>query len=147
MEARSEMSMREIKISSEKEVAEFGKRLGKTLESGDVLALVGELGTGKTTLTKAIAAGLDISETVTSPTFTIVKEYNSGRLPLFHFDVYRLENGGELIEIGGEEYFDAGGICVIEWADKIAEILPDDTKLILLEYGENEGERIYRCTF
>ena len=147
MEARSEMSMREIKISSEKEVAEFGKRLGKTLESGDVLALVGELGTGKTTLTKAIAAGLDISETVTSPTFTIVKEYNSGRLPLFHFDVYRLENGGELIEIGGEEYFDAGGICVIEWADKIAEILPDDMKLILLEYGENEGERIYRCTF
>ena len=141
------MSMREIKISSEKEAAEFGKRLGKTLESGDVLALVGELGTGKTTLTKAIAAGLDISETVTSPTFTIVKEYNSGRLPLFHFDVYRLENGGELIEIGGEEYFDAGGICVIEWADKIAEILPDDTKLILLEYGENEGERIYRCTF
>ena len=110
MEARSEMSMREIKISSEKEVAEFGKRLGKTLESGDVLALVGELGTGKTTLTKAIAAGLDISETVTSPTFTIVKEYNSGRLPLFHFDIYRLENGGELIEIGGEEYFDAGGI-------------------------------------
>ena len=108
---------------------------------------MGELGTGKTTLTKAIAAGLDISETVTSPTFTIVKEYNSGRLPLFHFDVYRLENGGELIEIGGEEYFDAGGICVIEWADKIAEILPDDTKLILLEYGENEGERIYRCTF
>lgn len=147
MEARSEMSMREIKISSEKEAAEFGKRLGKTLESGDVLALVGELGTGKTTLTKAIAAGLDISETVTSPTFTIVKEYNSGRLPLFHFDVYRLENGGELIEIGGEEYFDAGGICVIEWADKIAEILPDYTKLILLEYGENEGERIYRCTF
>lgn len=147
MEARSEMSMREIKISSEKEAAEFGKRLGKTLESGDVLALVGELGTGKTTLTKAIAAGLDISETVISPTFTIVKEYNSGRLPLFHFDVYRLENGGELIEIGGEEYFDAGGICVIEWADKIAEILPDDTKLILLEYGENEGERIYRCTF
>ena len=147
MEARSEMSMREIKISSEKEAAEFGKRLGKTLERGDVLALVGELGTGKTTLTKAIAAGLDISETVTSPTFTIVKEYNSGRLPLFHFDVYRLENGGELIEIGGEEYFDAGGICVIEWADKIAEILLDDTKLILLEYGENEGERIYRCTF
>ena len=134
-------------VRSEKEAAEFGKRLGKTLESGDVLALVGELGTGKTTLTKAIAAGLDISETVTSPTFTIVKEYNSGRLPLFHFDVYRLENGGELIEIGGEEYFDAGGICVIEWADKIAEILPDDTKLILLEYGENEGERIYRCTF
>ena len=108
---------------------------------------MGELGTGKTTLTKAIAAGLDISETVTSPTFTIVKEYNSGRLPLFHFDVYRLENGGELIEIGGKEYFDAGGICVIEWADKIAEILLDDTKLILLEYGENEGERIYRCTF
>ena len=147
MEARSEMSMREIKISSEKEAAEFGKRLGKTLERGDVLALVGELGTGKTTLTKAIATGLDISETVTSPTFTIVKEYNSGRLPLFHFDVYRLENGREFIEIGGEEYFDAGGVCVIEWADKIAEILPDDTKLILLEYGENEGERIYRCTF
>ena len=139
--------MREIRISSEKETRKFGKKLADKLKRGDVLALVGDLGTGKTTLTKAIAAGLGVTETVTSPTFTIVKEYNSGRIPMFHFDVYRLKSGEELFTVGAEEYFDAGGVCIIEWADKIAEILPYDTKLILLEYGEEEGERIYKCTF
>ncbi|MFR8519893.1 MAG: tRNA (adenosine(37)-N6)-threonylcarbamoyltransferase complex ATPase subunit type 1 TsaE, partial [Emergencia timonensis] len=108
---------------------------------------IGDLGTGKTTLTKYIAEGLGVAETITSPTFTIVCEYHSGRLPLYHFDVYRLENADDLFEIGAEEYFYAGGVSVIEWADQVAEILPDDTKCIFIEYGEREGERIYKCTF
>ena len=76
-----------------------------------------------------------------------MSEYHSGKLDLYHFDVYRLDSSEDLFEIGAEEYFYAGGVCIIEWADRIAEILPDDTKVIFIEYGEEEGERIYKCTF
>lgn len=134
-------------MRSEADTAEFGKKLADELKEGDVLGLIGDLGTGKTTLTKYIAEGLGITETITSPTFTIVNEYHSGRLPLFHFDAYRLEAAGDAFEVGMEEYFDRGGISIIEWADMVAEVLPEDAKLILMEYGEEEGERIYRCTF
>ena len=134
-------------IKSEDEVRDFGTTLGKQLEPNAVLALIGDLGTGKTTLTKYIAEGLGIKERIVSPTFTIVHEYRSGRLPLFHFDVYRLESAEDLFEIGAEEYFYAGGVSVVEWADQVAEILPDETLCIFLEYGKKEGERIYRCTF
>ena len=134
-------------IKSEDEVRDFGTTLGTQLEPNAVLALIGDLGTGKTTLTKYIAEGLGIKERIVSPTFTIVHEYRSGRLPLFHFDVYRLESAEDLFEIGAEEYFYAGGVSVVEWADQVAEILPDETLCIFLEYGKNEGERIYRCTF
>lgn len=134
-------------MKNEADTAEFGKELADELKAGDVLGLIGDLGTGKTTLTKYIAEGLGITETITSPTFTIVNEYYSGRLPLFHFDAYRLESEGDAFEIGMEEYFDREGVCVIEWADMIAEILPEDAKLIIMEYGKAEGERIYRCTF
>ena len=139
--------MREIRIRNEEDTKAFGRKLAEELEAGDILALIGYLGTGKTTLTKSVAAGLGVTEDITSPTFNIVNEYHSGRLPLYHFDVYRLESGADLFEIGGEEYFDAGGVCIIEWADLVAEALPDDTKVIFLEYGAQEGERIYRCTF
>ena len=139
--------MREIRIRNEEATKAFGRKLAEELEAGDILALIGDLGTGKTTLTKSVAAGLGVTEDITSPTFNIVNEYHSGRLPLYHFDVYRLESGADLFEIGGEEYFDAGGVCIIEWADLVAEVLPDDTKVIFLEYGAQEGERIYRCTF
>ncbi|HAT81889.1 tRNA threonylcarbamoyladenosine biosynthesis protein TsaE [Eubacterium pyruvativorans] len=139
--------MREIRIRNEEDTKAFGRKLAEELEAGDILALIGDLGTGKTTLTKSVAAGLGVTEDITSPTFNIVNEYHSGRLPLYHFDVYRLESGADLFEIGGEEYFDAGGVCIIEWADLVAEVLPDDTKVIFLEYGAQEGERIYRCTF
>nr|WP_288793763.1 tRNA (adenosine(37)-N6)-threonylcarbamoyltransferase complex ATPase subunit type 1 TsaE [uncultured Eubacterium sp.] len=139
--------MREIRIRNEEDTKAFGRKLAGELEAGDILALIGDLGTGKTTLTKSVAAGLGVTEDITSPTFNIVNEYHSGRLPLYHFDVYRLESGADLFEIGGEEYFDAGGVCIIEWADLVAEALPDDTKVIFLEYGAQEGERIYRCTF
>ena len=143
--------MREIIIRGEEETRAFGRQLAEELKPGDVLALIGDLGTGKTTLTKFIAEGLGIEESVTSPTFTIVNEYRSGRLPLFHFDAYRLE-GVDPFETGIEEYFyddDKGGsgVCVVEWADLIIEILPEDAKYIFLEYGDNEGERLYKCTF
>lgn len=139
--------MREVRITNEEDTRRFGHQVADQLEAGDILALVGDLGTGKTTLTRYIAEGLGISETVTSPTFTIVKEYRSGRLPLFHFDVYRLEDEEALMETGSQEYFEAGGVCVIEWADQIADLLPEDTKVVFLNYGKEEGERIYQCTF
>ena len=128
--------MTEYIMRSEADTAEFGKKLADELKEGDVLGLIGDLGTGKTTLTKYIAEGLGITETITSPTFTIVNEYHSGRLPLFHFDAYRLEAAGDAFEVGMEEYFDRGGISIIEWADMVAEVLPEDAKLILMEYGE-----------
>ena len=137
----------EYVIRGERETEEFGRSLAEKLEAGDVLALIGDLGTGKTTLTKSIAKGLGIGEMITSPTFTIVSEYFSGRLPLFHFDVYRLSGEDEAFEAGLEEYFDRGGICVIEWADIIEGLLPDKTKYIFLEYGKALGERVYKCSF
>ena len=97
--------------------------------------------------TKAIAAGLGVTDVITSPTFNIVKQYDSGRLPLYHFDVYRIGDVDEMYEIGYEEYFFGDGVCVIEWADLIEEIIPDDAVRIEIEYGEKEGERIYRCMF
>jgi len=137
----------EYVIRGERETEEFGRSLAEKLEAGDVLALIGDLGTGKTTLTKSIAKGLGIEEMITSPTFTIVSEYFSGRLPLFHFDVYRLSGEDEAFEAGLEEYFDRGGICVIEWADIIGGLLPENTKYIFLEYGKAEGERVCKCSF
>ena len=127
-----------IKIKNEKETENFGRRLGESLSAGDVVAMVGDLGTGKTTLTGYIARGLGIKETVSSPTFTIIKEYNSGRLPLYHFDVYRIGDPEELFNIGADEYFDGDGVCVVEWADLVSEELPENSKYIFIEYGEKE---------
>ena len=140
--------LREIKINSEAETRKFGLDLASDFEKGDVIALIGDLGTGKTTLTRYIAEGLGINARINSPTFTIVKEYEGGRLPLYHFDVYRLDgNTDELYNIGAEEYFYGNGVSVIEWADMITDELPENTKYIYIEYGKLEGERIYRCTF
>jgi len=139
--------LKTVNINNEEDTREYGIKLASYLKPGDVIALVGDLGTGKTTLTKYIAEGLGVKTVVNSPTFTIVKEYRSGRLPLFHFDVYRLENEDELFEIGADEYFYDGGVCVIEWADKIIEGLPEKYIRIDIEYGNKEGERIYRCTY
>lgn len=139
--------MRTIHLKNEEETTTFGLDLGKRLQKGDIVALIGDLGTGKTALTKAIARGLGITETITSPTFTIVQEYTGGRLPLYHFDVYRIQEPEEMYELGYEEYFFGEGVCVIEWADLIEELLPGETKVIRLEYGSGESERIYQCTF
>ena len=141
------MEEKKIVIKNEEETKKFGEKLCEKLTAGSIVALTGDLGTGKTTLTKAIAAGLGVTDVITSPTFTIVKQYDSGRLPLYHFDVYRIGDVDEMYEIGYEEYFFGDGVCVIEWADLIEEIIPDDAVRIEIEYGEKEGERIYRCMF
>ena len=130
-------------LKNPKETFEYGKKLAGELNPNTVIALTGDLGAGKTTLAQAIAKGLGIEEKITSPTFTVVCEYDSGRIPLYHFDVYRVHDSEELFEIGLEDYFKRGGICLIEWADLIeGGILPDDTINIKLEYGENDEERI-----
>ena len=136
-----------IILLSEQETIEYGKRLGQQAAPGQILALTGDLGAGKTTLTKSIAAGLGISEMITSPTFTIVKEYHSGRLPLYHFDVYRIGDIDEMYELGYEEYFFGSGVCVVEWADLIEELIPEEAMWISIEYGEGEEERICTCTY
>lgn len=142
------MIKRELIIKNENETRDFALNLAEELEAGNVLALIGDLGTGKTALTKYIAQGFGIRDSIVSPTFTIVREYTGGRLPLYHFDVYRLADSEEMFNIGAEEYFyEKGGVCVIEWADIVEDILPADTKYIYIEYGASEGERIYKCTF
>ncbi len=141
------MNMRTITLKNERETRQFGLDLGKSLAQGDVVALIGDLGTGKTALTKYIAQGLGIRELITSPTFTIVQEYYSGRLPLYHFDVYRIGDPEEMFELGYEEYFYGKGVCVIEWANLVEELLPEHTKTIEIQYGQQEGERIFQCTF
>ena len=138
--------MRNVIIRDETETKKFATDVAQTLKKGDVIALVGDLGTGKTTLSKYIAEALGITETITSPTFTIVQEYHSGRLPLYHFDVYRVDDIEEMYRIGYEEYFYGEGVCIVEWADIVEEIIPEDAKVIFIEYGEDEGERLYRCT-
>ncbi len=139
--------MRKLILKNEEETRAFGLELGASLRKGDIVALIGDLGTGKTALTKYIAEGLGIQEVITSPTFTIVQEYRQGRLPLYHFDVYRIGDPEEMYELGYEEYFYGDGVCVIEWADLIEELLPEYTKVIRIEYGKNQEERIYQCTF
>lgn len=128
-------------LKSESDTRALGLEIAENLEPGDVVALIGDLGTGKTALTKYIAEGLGISEEINSPTFTIVKEYRSGRMPLYHFDVYRLGSGEELMDIGAEEMLYGDGVCIIEWADIVADVLPDDAMALRIEYGEDEGSR------
>ena len=138
------METKVLHIANEKETEALGERIGKTVAAGTVIALIGDLGTGKTTLTKSIARGLGVTETVTSPTFNIIREYKSGRIPLYHFDVYRIGDPDEMFELGYEEYFYGDGICVVEWADIIEELLPEDAVIIRIERGADEEEREYR---
>jgi tRNA threonylcarbamoyladenosine biosynthesis protein TsaE len=131
-------------IHNESDTKRFGLELAEKLKPGDVIALIGDLGTGKTTLTKSIAEGLGITEMITSPTFTIVQEYHEGRLPLYHFDVYRIRELEEMYELGYEEYFFGRGVCIVEWADQIMELIPENSIIIRIEYGSDEEERVYR---
>jgi len=131
----------EIVLRSPEETESFGIELSNSLKPGDVVALIGDLGTGKTTLTRAIAKGLGVTEELSSPTFNVVKEYRSGKLPLYHFDVYRVYDPDELFELGFDEYIHGKGVCLIEWADLIEDILPAGHIEILLGFGEDENER------
>lgn len=112
--------------NSEEETEALGARLAVKLEPGAVIAFTGDLGAGKTAFTRGLARGLGIPDRVTSPTFTIVNEYEGGRLPLFHFDMYRLEDAGDLFDIGWEDYLDRGGVCAVEWSERVEEALPED---------------------
>ncbi len=129
-------------IDTEAGTRALGLSIADAAEPGDIIALIGDLGTGKTALTKYIAEGLGIKEEVISPTFTIVREYRSGRLPLFHFDVYRLSGPEEFIDAGAEDYLEDSGLSVIEWADIVADALPADALLVNIEYAEDDKRRI-----
>jgi len=117
----------------------LGKKLAGQAKQGQIYCLDGELGTGKTVFTQGFAAGLGITEPVSSPTFTIVQVYEEGRLPFYHFDVYRIADVEEMYEIGCEEYFDGEGVCLIEWAHLIEEILPRDIIHIQIEKNLKKG--------
>ena len=130
-----------IKLSNLEETDKFGIMLGKLLNSGDILCLNGDLGAGKTTMTKSIGLGLGVEEYITSPTFALINQYR-GRVPVYHFDVYRLENVEELYDLGFDEYFYGNGVCIIEWAEKIEKMIPEDRIVIDIKKGNNLEERI-----
>lgn len=135
-----------IETYSPKETFQAGEELGRRAKAGELYILNGDLGVGKTVFTQGIAAGLDIEEYVNSPTFTIVQVYETGRLPFYHFDVYRIGEIEEMDEIGYEDYFYGEGICVIEWAERIKEILPDTVKSITIEKNPEKGFDYRRIT-
>lgn len=117
---------------SENETYEAGRALALSAKPGDIYCLDGDLGAGKTVFAKGFAAGLGISEPVTSPTFTIVREYGSGRLPFYHFDVYRISDPDEMLAIGYEDYFFGDGVCLVEWSELIEELIPESAVRICI---------------
>ena len=127
--------------NSPAETEALGQRLAERLQPGDVIAYTGDLGTGKTAFTRGLARGLGITERITSPTFTIVNEYQGGRLPLFHFDMYRLGSSEELYEIGWEDYLARGGVCAVEWSEIVADALEEDCIRVDIRQGDTENQR------
>lgn len=128
-----------IETRNEKETYTLGYSIGKRAQAGQVYTLTGDLGVGKTVFTQGLAAGLGIEEQVNSPTFTIVQIYEDGRLPFYHFDVYRIGDVEEMEEIGYEDYFYGNGVCLIEWANLIEEILPPQVISVVIEKNLAEG--------
>lgn len=126
-----------------KETIKTGRSIAKNLEKGDIICLYGELGSGKTALTKGIASGLGIKETsVISPTFVLIQEYEGSRMPLYHFDFYRLDKESDILNLGIEEYFFASGVSVIEWADRLKKLLPKEFLKIELEIKGPDKRRL-----
>lgn len=132
--------MKKIFLKDETFTYKIGKIIGEKLFAGAVVCLNGDLGAGKTCLTKSIAKSLGIEEDITSPTFTIVNEYNDGKIPLYHFDVYRIGASDEMYDIGYEEYIESEGICIIEWSNIIKDILPTERLEITLRYMDEGRE-------
>ena len=135
------MSVRYV-TNNEEETQTLGERLAGVLKPGTVIAFTGDLGAGKTAFTRGLARGLGIQERVTSPTFTIVNEYEGGRLPLFHFDMYRLGSSDELYDIGWEDYLARGGVCAVEWSENVAEAMDESTIRVDIRRGDGESQRI-----
>ena len=128
-----------IETNSEKETFELGKKIGRQAKAGEIYTLDGDLGVGKTIFTKGVAAGLGIEEPVSSSTFTIVQIYEEGRMPFYHFDVYRIGDPEEMEEIGYEDYFFGEGVCMIEWANLIEELLPEHVIRVKIEKDLEKG--------
>ena len=127
---------------SPQETERLGAALAQYLLPGDVLAYTGDLGAGKTAFTRGLAAGLGITDRVTSPTYTVVNEYLSGRLPLFHFDMYRLHSADELFDIGWEDYLSRGGVCAVEWSENVEEALEDPIRVELRKVNDDPEQRV-----
>lgn len=136
----------EFEVNSISETANIGEALGKLLNAGDIICLTGDLGTGKTHITKGIAKGLNITDNITSPTFNIVNEYDSGRLKLNHFDVYRVSDPDEIYAIGFDDYIFSDAVSIIEWANYIEEILPNDFLHIYIQKDLSKGENYRKIT-
>ncbi len=132
---------------SSKETFEYAKELAKEAKAGEVYCLNGDLGTGKTVFTQGFAAGLSVEGPVNSPTFTIMQVYDDGRLPLYHFDVYRIGDVEEMDEIGYEEFFYGDGVCLVEWAKLVEEILPKERYDITIEKDLQKGTDYRKITF
>lgn len=128
-----------IETAGPKETFEAGRQLGLSAKAGDIYTLTGDLGVGKTVFTQGIAKGLGIQEQVNSPTFTIIQIYDSGRLPFYHFDVYRIGDIEEMDEIGYEDCFYGEGVCIVEWAELISELIPSNAKKVTIEKNLEKG--------
>ena len=133
--------MVKIYLENEEKTREIGSKLGELLTPKSVICLIGDLGAGKTTMTLSLARSLGVDDYITSPTFTIVNEYE-GKMPLYHFDVYRIGSSEEMYDIGFDEYIDGEGVCIIEWANLIEDILPDEYLYIEMNYKETGREMI-----
>ena len=136
----------QIRTISPEETEAVGRKIAAKLLPGDIIAYYGDLGAGKTAFTRGLAAGLGVTEQVTSPTYTIVNEYLSGRMPLFHFDMYRLDSSDALFDIGWEDYLERGGICIVEWSENVADAMPADAVTVTIERGSGNDERIITVT-
>ena len=137
---------KEYTTAGEEQTEALGFRLGQLIQPGAVIAYTGDLGAGKTAFTRGLARGLGIPDRVTSPTFTIVNEYEGGRLPLFHFDMYRLGSSDELFDIGWEDYLARGGVCAVEWSEIVGDALEDGVLRVDIRRGVGDGQRIITIT-
>ena len=124
---------------SEEQTYDIGKTIGNNAKPGQIFCLHGDLGVGKTVFTKGFAKGIGVEDVISSPTFTIVQEYDNGEMPFYHFDVYRISDSEEMYEIGFEEYIYGGGVCLIEWAELIKDILPENVMNITIEKDLDKG--------
>lgn len=140
------MAKRVIETYGTEETRLLGKEIGGQVKAGQIICLTGDLGVGKTVFTQGFAEGLGIQEPINSPTFTIVQEYHDGRLPLYHFDVYRVGDISEMDEIGYEEYFFSDGVSLVEWGDMFPELFPDDAVHITIEKCLEKGFDYRRIT-
>lgn len=135
-----------IETFTDKETFELGRQFGEVMKPGTVISLIGDLGVGKTVFTQGFATGLSIEEPINSPTFTIVQVYEEGRMPFYHFDVYRIGDISEMDEIGYEDYFYGDGVCLVEWANLISELMPEGTITITIEKDLQKGFDYRRIT-